>query len=124
MINITIKNTAPTITDVTFNNVGTITDSILTYEQILDLANVKTSGSAGLGKLKIADDNSGVIFYAGDQDDRTYTSGTDIPIGKIVVTANGTLTANGINFSPGKTTIGVVKWGETTPFKTITIEKK
>jgi len=122
--NITIKNTAPTITDVTFNNVGTITDSILTYEQILDLANVKTSGSAGLGKLKIADDNSGVIFYAGDQDDRTYTSGTDIPIGKIVVTANGTLTANGINFSPGKTTIGVVKWGETTPFKTITIEKK
>lgn len=71
---ITVKNTAPAITDVTFESVGTVTDTSLPISEVLQVKNIATNGSAGYGKIKI-DDATGYIFYdvnvAGDGEDDT-----------------------------------------------------
>lgn len=133
---ITVKNTAPAITDVTFESVGTVTDTSLPISEVLQVKNIATNGSAGYGKIKI-DDATGYIFYdvnvAGDGEDDTYDVG-DVPIGKVEVKKYGTGTLSGVALAAGditwdagttgKISIGVTKWGAPTPFKTIVVTIK
>ncbi|MCM1566475.1 MAG: cell wall-binding repeat-containing protein [Dehalobacter sp.] len=126
---VTVKNTSPVITSVTFeSSLDEISVASTDISEILQAKNIIVDGSAGDGVVRIGD--GGEIYFDTDTTE-TYTPG-DVIIGQLVAAkAGGTLTlgapafANGtldVTAADGKITIGVKKMGASSPFKTITVD--
>lgn len=140
---ITVKNTAPVITDATFVSDISIGDAETRLTDIIKAKNIKVDGSAGEGKLIVAadplDNSRAVIFFnkeGSDSDDVTFTAGDDIVVGYIVASRSSG-TVGDITFektgdvsylnvagddNDGKITIGIKKIGASSPFKTVKVD--